>query len=155
MTPTTFKRIPWLWKSQPLTLNIINYLKKLTELGLIFADKDRALSYSVKDLKYTLGSFGEDQQLQLFYKIKTYRKKSQLLNSSYSGQLDYVRTIRIKPRVQKFDFLTLELTNKLEDEHGNIVYTYGNSGEDNYGYGILDKLNLIGLTFKTTLSTGS
>lgn len=41
-----YKKIPWRWRSQALSLNIINYLKKLSELGLLFADRDRELTMS-------------------------------------------------------------------------------------------------------------
>lgn len=118
----------------------------------MFADRDRELTYVLKEGVYYLGQYGESNNLELFYKLKTYRKKTNLLNSSYSGKIDYVSKARVKPRVQKFDFIVLEISNYLEDEHGNIKYTFDEFNETNLGLGILDKLNLIGITFKMTLS---
>lgn len=154
-----FKRIDWYWKSQPLTLNAINYLKKLNEVGLIFADRDRSLREDAITKTNINGAVDSNDNLQLLYRFKTYRKKSRLLNSSYSNSIDYLINARIKPRTQKFDFIELELTNSLTDSNDNTTYTYtgvvDSDEEYNNGGDILDKLNLIGITFKYTLSSGA
>lgn len=155
MGPGRFKRIKWKWKSHPMTLNIINNLKKLTRFGLMFADRERELTYVYSDNKYELGTPGELSNLELFYTIKTYRKKSQIFNDSYGDKIEYVASVRLKPRVNKFDYIELELSNYKEDVDGYAYYTYSDVPVDNnQGFGVFDKLNLIGLTFETVLSTG-
>lgn len=84
---------------------------------------------------------GMDNNLKLFYTLKTYRKKTRMLDGSYSGQLDYVGNKRLKIRAQKFDYAILELSNRFDEE------TYTKT--------TIDKLNLTGITFKFTLSSGA
>ena len=152
-----YKRIEWYWKTPPLILQTINYLKKIVDMSMLFADAERETMYDSKHHKLIYGP-GTDYKnnLELFYDIKTYRKKSMLLNSSYKGHIDYVSNARVKPRCQKCDFAALTLYNKIVKDGDNITYTYDNSNSDNEGYNngydIIDKLNLIGLTFKVVLS---
>ena len=160
MGDKTFKRIEWRWKSIPLTLNIINYIKKITTISFLFADRDRELQYDVLNNKYTTVSPSEDKNLQMLYTFKAYRKKSKFLNSQYYGQIDYVKNLKIRPRLQKCDFIELELSNRREDDYGNIIWTYEDympdvSSPDNRGGNILDKFNLIGITFRMTVSEGA
>lgn len=157
-----FFRIHWLWRSTALTLNIINYIKKLVSVSVLFADRSRELEYDVLNDKYTITTPGDPDNLQLFYTFKAYRKKSKFLDSNFSGQIDYVKNLKIKPRLQKFDFLELTFTNKKEDDHGNVKWTYqeympdpDNDTIPNKGLRILDKFNLIGLTFRMTASEGA
>lgn len=152
-----YKRIEWYWKTPPLILQTINYLKKIVDMSMLFADAERETMYDSIHHKLIYGP-GTDYKnnLELFYDIKTYRKKSMLLNSSYKGHIDYVSNARVKPRCQKCDFAALTLYNKIVKDGDNITYTYDNSNSDNEGYNngydIIDKLNLIGLTFKVVLS---
>ena len=152
-----YKRIEWYWKTPPLILQTINYLKKIVDMSMLFADAERETMYDSKHHKLIYGP-GTDYRnnLELFYDIKTYRKKSMLLNGSYKGRIDYVSNARVKPRCQKCDFAALTLYNKIVKDDDNITYTYDNSNSDNDGYNngydIIDKLNLIGLTFKVVLS---
>ena len=155
-----FNRIEWRWKTPPLYLNTINYIKKLVSVSLIFADRDRELYYDVVNNKYTVTSDDSVDNLQLLYTFKAYRKKSKFLNSEFSGQMDYVKNLKIKPRLQKFDFVELELTNKRTDSWGNNIWTYedymtNNDEPSTYGGKILDKLNLIGIAFRFTVSEGA
>lgn len=71
--------------------------------------------------KYTTVSPYEDKNLQMLYTFKAYRKKSKFLNSQYYGQIDYVKNLKIRPRLQKCDFIELELSNRREDDYGNII----------------------------------
>lgn len=149
-----FKRIDWYWKSQPLTLNTINYLKKLNEATFIFADRDRFQMDSAQNI--VIATSQQQDNLQLFYKFRSYRKKSRLFDSAYTNDIDYLYNAKVKPRIQKFDFVDLELSNKIVDDNGNIKYTYtgendGSTPTDDWK-DILDKLNLIGITFKYSLS---
>ena len=152
-----YKRIEWYWKTPPLILQTINYLKKIVDMSMLFADAERETMYDSVHHKLIYGP-GTDYRnnLELFYDIKTYRKKSMLLNGSYKGRIDYVSNARVKPRCQKCDFAALTLYNKIVKDDDNITYTYDNSNSDNDGYNngydIIDKLNLIGLTFKVVLS---
>ena len=152
----SYKRIEWYWKTPPLILQTINYLKKIVDMSMLFADAERETMYDSVHHKLIYGP-GTDYKnnLELFYDIKTYRKKSMLLNGSYKGHIDYVSNARVKPRCQKCDFASLTLYNKIVKDD-NITYTYDNSNLDNDGYNngydIIDKLNLIGLTFKVVLS---
>lgn len=152
-----YKRIEWYWKTPPLILQTINYLKKIVDMSMLFADAERETMYDSIHHKLIYGP-GTDYKnnLELFYDIKTYRKKSMLLNGSYKGHIDYVSNARVKPRCQKCDFAALTLYNKIVKDGDNITYTYDNSNSDNEGYNngydIIDKLNLIGLTFKVVLS---
>ena len=155
-----FNRIEWKWKTPPLYLNTINYIKKSVSVSLIFADRDRELYYDVVNNKYTVTSDDSVDNLQLLYTFKAYRKKSKFLNSEFSGQMDYVKNLKIKPRLQKFDFVELELTNKRTDSWGNNIWTYedymtNNDEPSTYGGKILDKLNLIGIAFRFTVSEGA
>ena len=152
-----YKRIEWYWKTPPLILQTINYLKKIVDMSMLFADAERETMYDSIHHKLIYGP-GTDYKnnLELFYDIKTYRKKSMLLNGSYKGHIDYVSNARVKPRCQKCDFAALTLYNKIVKGDDNVTYTYDNSNSDNDGYNngydIIDKLNLIGLTFKVVLS---
>lgn len=152
-----YKRIEWYWKTPPLILQTINFLKKIVDMSMLFADAERETMYDSVHHKLIYGP-GTDYRnnLELFYDIKTYRKKSMLLNSSYKGHIDYVSNARVKPRCQKCDFASLTLYNKITKDGDNVTYTYDNSNSDsdgyNNGYDIIDKLNLIGLTFKVVLS---
>ena len=155
----TFRRIPWKWKSRIQTLGTVNYLKKITSLQLIFSDRQR---YARKDYN---GIFTKNNTI--FYSIKTYRKKSELLNGFFSSTLDGVGIQRLKIRLPKCDFAEITLSN-YEDgiiNNNKLVNNYlivEESTEDDKFLildegsitDIYDRLHLVGITLKILLSEG-
>ena len=155
----TFRRIPWKWKSRIQTLGTVNYLKKITSLQLIFSDKQR---YARKDYN---GIFTKNNTI--FYSIKTYRKKSELLNGFFSSTLDGVGIQRLKIRLPKCDFAEITLSNYEEGivNNNKLVNNYliveEPTEDDKFLIldeeaitDIYDRLHLVGITLKILLSEG-
>jgi hypothetical protein len=109
----------------------------------------------------------------MFYEIKTYRKKSKFLNGSFIGELDGVGTQRIKLRLPKCDFAELTLSNYNDTtdklgvqsiemfSNGKEIFLETDDVEDPFimtDYQLIqnaiDRLHLIGITFKVLLSEG-
>jgi hypothetical protein len=135
-----------------------NYLKKITNLQLIFSDNMRS---DVVNAVFTRNN-------NMFYKIKTYRKKSKMLNGNFTGHIDTVGIQRLKVRLPKCDFAEIILSN-YDETAGNIellqMFSNGKimnldmSAEDPFEtkdniQNVYDRLNLIGITFKILLSEG-
>ena len=154
-----FRRIPWYWKSRIQTLGTVNYLKKITSLQLIFSDKQR---YNKADKD---GIFTKNNKV--YYSIKTYRKKSELLDGYFESALDGVGIQRIKIRLPKCDFAEIMLSN-FEDYVENSRRSTNNymvvekttnddlliTDQDSI-LDIYDRLHLIGITLKILLSEGN
>ena len=149
-----YRRIPWEWKSRIQTLGTTNYLKKIVSLQLIFSDKTRNEKFNGNN--------------QLYFAVKTYRKKSNLLDGYFTTPLNAVGIQRIKVRLPKCDFAEIILSNKNKNtgqfDNITMVSTTNMSSdvsEDPMVYGSpskinnkFDRLHLIGITLKILLSEG-
>jgi hypothetical protein len=146
-------------------------LKKITNLQLLFSDSETKDVYqdgvlSVKDRDRN--EFVKNNSL--FYTIKTYRKKSKLLNGELSGYLDGVGIQRMKVRLPKCDFAEITLSNYNDKSDAFSIINMFSNGEkitldseaedpfintdENAIQNTFDRLNLIGITFKVLLSEG-
>jgi hypothetical protein len=144
-------------------------LKKINNIQFIFADDDRVDNSNIKTEAVIT------KNNNMFYKIKTYRKKSKLLEGSFIGNIDSVGIQRVKVRLPKCDFADITLSNYRESSSeqssmSDYVEMFANgekfivdleSQTDPFMFensknivNAYDKLDLIGITFKILLSEG-
>lgn len=147
-----YSRIFWFWKSRIQTLGTVNYLKKIVSLQLIFSDKQK---YNKEGIFTSTNN--------IYYSIKTYRKKSELLDGYVSSNIDGVGIKRIKIRLPKCDFAEIMLSNFEQGVENNTKLTSNivltdesmiNIQEELDINNIYDRLHLIGITLKILLSEG-
>ena len=97
------KQIPWIWESQILPLTYSkdnkgypahNYMKQLTQTGFMFVDGDRTEDYSLN------------------YSFTAYKKHMKdAKKDCLFGELNYIRSVLLRTRVPKFNFIKIKLTN--------------------------------------------
>lgn len=94
------KLIPYHWRSQILSLNTINYSKRLINTTFILTDTD------------------EQDQYGLNYKFKAWRKSvSETNESTINDNVHYVQSTTKRTMIPRFNFIQIELSNPtIEDE---------------------------------------
>ena len=93
------KVIDWFWNSQILSLNTINYSKRLVDTTFILTDTDAQDNYS------------------LDYKFKAYRKLVDETDyTTLQNDIKYVQSVTKKTLIPRFKFLQIELSNDKSDD---------------------------------------
>ena len=93
------KVIDWFWNSQILSLNTINYSKRLIDTTFILTDTDTQDNYS------------------LDYKFKAYRKLVDETDyTTLQNDIKYVQSVTKKTLIPRFKFLQIELSNDKSDD---------------------------------------
>lgn len=93
------KVIDWFWNSQILSLNTINYSKRLVDTTFILTDTDTQDNYS------------------LDYKFKAYRKLVDETDyTTLQNDIKYVQSVTKKTLIPRFKFLQIELSNDKSDD---------------------------------------
>ena len=93
------KIIDWFWNSQILSLNTINYSKRLIDTTFILTDTDTQDNYS------------------LDYKFKAYRKLVDETDyTTLQNDIKYVQSVTKKTLIPRFKFLQIELSNDKSDD---------------------------------------
>lgn len=100
--------IPWRWVSQILSLNTINYSKKLVDTTFILTDTD------------TQDEYGLD------YSFKAWRKSVSETNATtISNNIHYVQSTTKRTMIPRFNFIQIKLSNTAEDLDNNKLRLVG------------------------------
>ena len=100
--------IPWHWTSQILSLNTINYSKKLVDTTFILTDTD------------TQDEYGLD------YSFKAWRKSVSETNATtISNNIHYVQSTTKRTMIPRFNFIQIKLSNTVEDLDNNKLRLVG------------------------------
>lgn len=102
------KIITWFWNSQILSLNTINYSKKLVDTTFILTDTD------------TQDEYGLD------YSFKAWRKSVSETNATtISNNIHYVQSTTKRTMIPRFNFIQIRLSNTSEDLDNNKLRLVG------------------------------
>lgn len=102
------KIITWFWNSQILSLNTINYSKKLVDTTFILTDTD------------TQDEYGLD------YSFKAWRKSVSETNATtISNNIHYVQSTTKRTMIPRFNFIQIKLSNSKEDIDNNKLRLVG------------------------------
>jgi hypothetical protein len=95
--------IPWHWTSQILSLNTINYSKRLVDTTFVLTDTDSSDQYSLN------------------YKFKAFRKNknAETTELTLSNDIEYVESITKRTMIPRFNFLQFTLSNTEDDQQLN------------------------------------
>lgn len=95
--------IPWYWTSQILSLNTINYSKRLVDTTFVLTDTDSSDSYALN------------------YKFKAFRKNknAETTELTLTNDIEYVESITKRTMIPRFNFLQFTLSNTEDDEKLN------------------------------------
>ena len=100
--------IPWHWHSQILSLNTINYAKRLIDTTFILTDTD------------TQDEYGLD------YSFKAWRKSVSETNATtISSNINYVQSTTKRTMIPRFNFIQIRLSNTEKDEDNNKLRLVG------------------------------
>ena len=100
--------IPWHWYSQILSLNTINYSKKLIDTTFILTDTDTTDEYA------------------LDYSFIAYRKSVSATNATtISNKINYVQSTTKRTMIPRFNFVQLRLNNTEDDLDNNKLRLVG------------------------------
>ena len=100
--------IPWRWISQILSLNTINYSKKLVDTTFILTDTDTQDEYA------------------LDYSFKAWRKSVSETNATtISNNIHYVQSTTKRTMIPRFNFIQIRLNNTEEDLDNNKLRLVG------------------------------
>lgn len=100
--------IPWNWTSQILSLNTINYSKKLVDTTFVLTDTD------------TQDEYGLD------YSFKAWRKSVSETNATtISNNIHYVQSTTKRTMIPRFNFIQIRLSNTSEDLDNNKLRLVG------------------------------
>jgi hypothetical protein len=100
--------IPWCWTSQILSLNTINYSKRLVDTTFILTDTDTQDGYS------------------LDYTFKAWRKTvSETNQATLGGDVHYVQSMTKRTRIPRFSFIQFKLENTKNDVQNNKLRLVG------------------------------
>lgn len=95
--------IPWHWTSQILSLNTINYSKRLVDTTFVLTDTDSSDQYALN------------------YKFKAFRKNknAETTELTLSNDIEYVESITKRTMIPRFNFLQFTLSNTDDDQQLN------------------------------------
>lgn len=95
--------IPWHWTSQILSLNTINYSKRLVDTTFVLTDTDSADEYALN------------------YKFKAFRKNknAETTELTLTNDIEYVESITKRTMIPRFNFLQFTLSNTEDDQKLN------------------------------------
>lgn len=95
--------IPWHWTSQILSLNTINYAKRLVDTTFILTDTDMSDEYALN------------------YKFKAFRKNknAETTELTLTNDIEYVESITKRTMIPRFNFLQFTLSNTEDDQQLN------------------------------------
>lgn len=100
--------IPWHWYSQILSLNTINYSKKLVDTTFILTDTDTQDEYA------------------LDYSFKAWRKSVSETNSTtINNNIHYVKSTTKRTMIPRFNFIQFRLNNTEDDLDNNKLRLVG------------------------------
>jgi hypothetical protein len=96
-------QIPWYWTSQILSLNTINYSKRLVDTTFVLTDTDMSDEYALN------------------YKFKAFRKNknAETTELTLSNDIEYVESITKRTMIPRFNFLQFTLSNTEDDQQLN------------------------------------
>lgn len=100
---TIIQLIPWHWTSQILSLNTINYSKRLVDTTFVLTDTDSSDQYALN------------------YKFKAFRKNknAETTELTLSNDIEYVESITKRTMIPRFNFLQFTLSNTEDDQQLN------------------------------------
>lgn len=100
---TIIQIIPWYWTSQILSLNTINYSKRLVDTTFVLTDTDSTDQYALN------------------YKFKAFRKNknAETTELTLSNDIEYVESITKRTMIPRFNFLQFTLSNTEDDQQLN------------------------------------
>ena len=95
--------IPWHWTSQILSLNTINYSKRLVDTTFVLTDTDMSDEYALN------------------YKFKAFRKNknAETTELTLTNDIEYVESITKRTMIPRFNFIQFTLSNTEDDEKLN------------------------------------
>lgn len=95
--------IPWNWTSQILSLNTINYSKRLVDTTFVLTDTDMSDEYALN------------------YKFKAFRKNknAETTELTLANDIEYVESITKRTMIPRFNFLQFTLSNTEDDQKLN------------------------------------
>lgn len=95
--------IPWNWTSQILSLNTINYSKRLVDTTFVLTDTDMSDEYALN------------------YKFKAFRKNknAETTELTLTNDIEYVESITKRTMIPRFNFIQFTLSNTEDDQKLN------------------------------------
>lgn len=101
--------IPWYWTSQILSLNTINYSKRLVDTTFVVTDTDTSDEYALN------------------YKFKAFRKNknAETTELTLTNDIEFVESITKRTMIPRFNFLQFTLSNTEDDLNNNKLRLVG------------------------------
>lgn len=101
--------IPWHWTSQILSLNTINYAKRLIDTTFVVTDTDMSDEYALN------------------YKFKAFRKNknAETTELTLTNDIEFVESITKRTMIPRFNFIQLTLSNTEDDLNNNKLRLVG------------------------------